>query len=201
MITRFCQVTILVVALIALSGCDRGSPTPALNVEATVQASVAATVEAGQPATDASSPNPLPVQVVPTATSEPGLGSPTAIVPPTTTPTLFVTPVVRMTPIPNPTRTPQPTRTPRPTFTPGPTPVPLAFLKDILIDSSDLVGTWSADAPVSLETANGWDVSFRRIPIPNSCGVVIIGHVIVGFGERYSQIWCMSRVRIRRRSC
>ena len=135
------RVLVLAVAVLLAAACTDESPTPVPtdtpDIEAMVQAAVAAalptatptpmpdidaTVEARVVATLAAIPTPTSTPQ-PTATPTP---VPTATPTPTPTPQPTATPTPVPTPTPTPTPTPQPTATPTPvpTATPTPTPTP-----------------------------------------------------------------------------
>ena len=116
---------ILALALLTLTACSGETP-PTPNLDATVAASVQATVTAGaiaQATIDASvaatieaqAPTPTPIPT-PTPTAQPPTPTATPI---PSTPTAAPTP----TPTPTPTLTATPSPTPSPTATPSPTPV------------------------------------------------------------------------------
>ena len=99
------------------------APTTPPDIEATVEARVAAAL-AAMP-----TPTPIPTPVPPTPTPTPTptpMPTPTATPTPTPTPmptpTPTATPEPTATPTPTPTATPEPTATPRPTATPTPIP-------------------------------------------------------------------------------
>ena len=100
-------------------------PAPTPNIDATVEARLAATVAAIPTATPVPTATPQPTHTpLPTYTPFP-TATPTAT--PTSIPTPTPTPTAR--PTTTTTTTPQPTSTPRPTRTPTPTPMPIPPLE------------------------------------------------------------------------